>query len=171
MEENSLYVGKSKIDGFGVLANREYEDGETVIQPGGRIIQANEVNWDALRKRGYDDFLQIGSCEYLELLEERDKHLNHSCDPNLGFRSLDGIFSFVAIKSINRGNEVTFDYSTTMLEEEDEEPMECRCGSKNCRKIIGDFRNLPQIVQERYIRLGVVPKYILEDLLVREKCK
>ena len=68
----------------------------------------------------------------------------------------------VAIMDIHEGEEITWDYSTTM--NEDDWEMDCVCGSKNCRGRIRDFKYLPENVQQKYINLRIVPKYILENL-------
>lgn len=44
--------------------------------------------------------------------------------------------------------------------------MSCACLNKNCRKIIRDFKHLPEKIQQKYIDLGLVPKYILESLKI-----
>ena len=48
-------------------------------------------------------------------------HLNHSCEPNWGVQ---GQVVFVALRDIEKNEELTFDYAMT-----DDEPyeMECRC--------------------------------------------
>jgi hypothetical protein len=43
--------------------------------------------------------------------------------------------------------------------DEDEWEMDCKCKSKNCRKRIRDFKYLPKEIQEKYLRLGIIPKY------------
>ena len=57
-------------------------------------------------------------------------HLNHSCEPNLGVQ---GQVVFVALRDIEKNEELTFDYAMT-----DDEPyeMECRCRAPGCRKVI-----------------------------------
>ena len=67
-----------------------------------------------------------------------------------------------SIKDIKKGEEITWDYSTTM--DEDKWEMDCVCQSKNCRKRIKDFKYLPKEIQQKYIKLGIVPDYILENL-------
>jgi len=44
---------------------------------------------------------------------------------------------------------------------EDYWEMDCRCGAKNCRGKIRDFKYLPRDLQERYINLGIVPDFVL----------
>jgi hypothetical protein len=48
--------------------------------------------------------------------------------------------------------------------DEDEWEMDCICGSEKCRKRIRDFKYLPKSIQQYYAHLGIVPKYILEQL-------
>lgn len=67
-----------------------------------------------------------------------------------------------ANKNFKAGEEITWDYSTTM--DEDKWEMDCVCQSKNCRKRIKDFKYLPKEIQQKYIKLGIVPDYILENL-------
>lgn len=51
------------------------------------------------------------------------------------------------MRDIRKDEEVTFDYSVII---NDEWTLECRCGSENCRKIIGKFRDLPEPIKEKY---------------------
>lgn len=64
--------------------------------------------------------------------------LNHSCNPNVGVR---GQITFVAMRDIPAGAELTIDYA--MIDGDPEERMECSCGAKGCRKLItgDDWRN------------------------------
>ena len=57
--------------------------------------------------------------------------LNHSCDGNVGFND-DG--DFVARRSIEQGEELTYDYA--LAESNPNFRMECSCGSVNCRHLV-----------------------------------
>ena len=164
--KKELIVRKSKVAGNGVFANQSYSPGSVVLQPEGRVVHSRNVDWDALGDRGMY-YLQVSPWKYLEPSDPRLENLNHSCNPNMGYKSLDGKVSFVAIKPVKKGDEVTFDYSTTMLEEWDEDVStleRCNCGARNCRHVIKDFRNIPKSYQDRYVKAGVVPDYILEHM-------
>ena len=65
-------------------------------------------------------------------------YLNHSCDGNCGFDD-DG--DFVAIRNIEPGEELTYDYG--LAESNPDFKMVCNCGTKSCRKIItgNDWRD------------------------------
>ena len=107
--------------------------------------------------------LQVSGDCYL-YLDAPGRYINHSCDPNCGVTpSLD----LVAIRDIPEGEELTFDYSTTMLERH--WTMECKCGSSKCRKVIRDFDQLPEATQEYYLGLNVVQRYIVVRALKKNE--
>jgi hypothetical protein len=98
--------------------------------------------------------LQTGLDREYILLNEPGKYLNHSCDPNAGLRGL----RLVAVRDIAPGEELCFDYSTTMAEDYWELP--CSCGSVHCRGSVRDFKHLPSGVQRKYRELGIVAPFI-----------
>jgi len=103
-----------------------------------------------------DDLLQIDNEQYIDLMEPF-VCFNHSCDPNAGIRNKNILF---ALRNIEQEEEIMFDYSTTA-----DDPlwtMECRCRTKLCRKIIGDFQSLPHERKEYYRTKGALPDHILE---------
>jgi enoyl-CoA hydratase/carnithine racemase len=58
--------------------------------------------------------------------------INHSCDPNVGFR---GQVVYVAMRDIAAGEELCHDYS---MERSDDYTLDCHCGSPLCRGRIGN---------------------------------
>lgn len=56
-------------------------------------------------------------------------HMNHSCDPNIGFDDAD---NFVAMRDIKPGEELFWDYS--YYETNPNFKLKCICGSDKCRK-------------------------------------
>ncbi len=65
------------------------------------------------------------------------RFLNHSCEPNAAYRAR----AFVALRSIQAGEAVTFDYDTTELDMA--VAFDCGCGSSQCRGRISGFAHLP----------------------------
>lgn len=84
---------------------------------------------------------------------------NHSCNPNCG---VSPIFDMVAIRDIRKGEEIFWDYSTSMLERH--WTMKCGCGEKNCRHTVTDFDLMPQHFQSRYLELNIVLPFIVQYL-------
>jgi len=69
---------------------------------------------------------------------------NHSCDANLGMR---GEITFVSMRDIRAGEELTHDWATT---DDDDYSVECKCGAPDCRKTVtGKDWQRPEL-QKRY---------------------
>jgi hypothetical protein len=137
--------------GMSVFAAKTFEPGDTVLSFQGPIISFAQ----AVAKGDYESYaLQIGPNSYLDLLAP-SCYFNHSCEPNTGIirgRHL------VAVRRIVVGEEIRYDYSTTM--DEDHWTMDCRCGSRRCRETIRDFKYLPLDLQREYLNNGLVQPFI-----------
>jgi hypothetical protein len=92
-------------------------------------------------------------------LEKPGRYVNHSCVPNAGIKQHTQL---VALRDISRGEEICYDYSTTM--HENHWTMICKCGAPGCRKIVRDFRSLPEPLQRRYLDLEIVQPFIMLQL-------
>lgn len=57
--------------------------------------------------------------------------INHCCDPNCETDEIDGKIWIMALRDIQPGEELTYDYCLFDGEEDDEAP--CYCGAKSCR--------------------------------------
>lgn len=151
----------SKTDnGEGIVAGRAWRAGEEIREFHGLIFTPEQMPkpYDEVE----DHYVQIGRRTYMGPSGEENDYFNHSCDPNAGLVIEPGRVWLKAIKDIAPGTEITWDYSTTM--DEDDWEMTCGCGSPMCRGVIRDFKRLPREIQERYAGLGVVPGYNLEYL-------
>jgi SET domain-containing protein len=146
------------MNGKGVFAQRNFEKDEPIIEFRGELLTHEQLPdpYDPAD----DHYLQIGKNLYLGPSGGIDDMFNHSCDPNSGVKFGDKVI-LVAIKDIYRGEEILFDYSTTLNDEAWE--MDCNCGCRNCRGKIRDFKYLPRKVQQKYLNLGIVPDYISES--------
>lgn len=107
-----------------------------------------------------DRFVQVDSEYYMGASGDVDDLINHSCDPNSGLRFIKGRIVLHAIRDIGLGEEITWDYSTTLFESGWH--MECLCGATTCRGVISDFAELAYDVRNRYRLLGMLPPYLLE---------
>ena len=154
-----LILGQSKL-GKAVFANKDFKKGEEIIKFRGQPMKRREL--PELIVPEDDRYIQVGKDKYLGPSGDFDDFFNHSCNPNSGIKIIGKRVILIAIKDIKKEKEVTWDYSTTM--NEDEWEMDCMCKSKNCRKKIRDFKYLPKEIQQKYIELEIVPKYILKNL-------
>ena len=103
-----------------------------------------------------DDPLQISRLIYIDL-DELSRTFNHSCDPNCGIRQENKLF---AIRDIHPGEELTYDYSTTVPRYKSWWKMRCHCKSKNCRKIISSYNKIPKKQLQKYRDLNVLPLWV-----------
>lgn len=143
--------------GKSVFANRHFEANSFIIEFRGKVYTMDEYKKRLVPCNNH--FLQISDDLFLGPTRTPDNYINHSCNPNTGIRIMGNSVLLFAIKNIHKGEEITFDYSTTMAEDYWE--MDCRCGSKYCRGKVRDFKHLPRETQERYISLGIVPDFVL----------
>lgn len=157
MGVEELIIGKSN-NGLGVFANRNLEINELVNVFEGNLLKHEELPHPYL----LDRCVQIGKNLYLGLSIGIGDFINHSCNPNCGIKIENNKVWLIAIKKILTGEEIGWDYSTTM--DEDNWEMICNCGEENCRKRIRDFKYLPEEIQKKYIKLDIVPDYIKEAL-------
>ena len=80
------------------------------------------------------------------------RFVNHSCQPNCEMQkwSVNGQFrmALFALRDIESGEELTYDYNFSLFNPA--EGQECKCGSDNCRGVIGGksqrVRQLPPVV-------------------------
>lgn len=114
--------------GCGIFALEEIAKSELITLWGGRIISESELDYSM--PNFTQRVLQVDEGLYLltpDPLEPTDC-FNHSCDPNLGFF---GQIGLVAMRDIQKGEELSFDYAMSDGGPYDE--FDCHCGSVDCR--------------------------------------
>jgi hypothetical protein len=147
-----VYISESAI-GLGVFAKVPIKRGDLIFYLNGRLI-----SFGASTEEMGEYSVQIGPTSYVDPISP-GRFLNHSCEPNSGFVN---DIALVAIKPISVGEEIRFDYSTTMLERHWE--LDCCCQSSQCRGRIRDFDLIPLSLQRHYLSLGVVQSFIATAL-------
>lgn len=147
------FIVKNCRFGRGLFATRPIPLGETILVFTGPIISQNEVDLKSDQEEANP--MQIGDEMYIDL-QEPGVLANHSCNPNAGIQNN---INLIALKDINAGDEIMYDYSTTI---DGGWTMPCDCQDKECRKEVYDFKDLPQKKQEHYLKLGIVQRYIVK---------
>lgn len=152
-----IYVGKSGIDHNGLLAGEPIKAGERIQYVNGK--RAHWTTRNAKDSKAIQNWIGVGRNTWINTKGTPFRYINHSCEPSA---AIIGTKTVLALRDIRRDEEITIDYSMT-----DADPfweMECKCGSKKCRKIIGSiqtvppdvFRNhmpwIPRFFQRAYIR-------------------
>jgi hypothetical protein len=149
-----FYIAKSK-HGIGCFASRPIKKGERIMLFKGPKITYAQTKTPFHR----DHYFQVGPNSFEGKTPNRRRPVNHSCNPN---SKIIGREMLTAIHNIRKGEEITFDYSTTMYN--DSATFRCRCGERSCRHVIREFRYLPEKTKYAYIKLGMVPKWLLKTL-------
>lgn len=130
---------------FGIFAREAIPAGTLLMFWGGRIIPYEQF-------MELSDDWRIHSAQVEEnlfivplALDDPTNFINHACDPNTGFSSP---VSLVAMRDINSGEEVCFDYA--MCDSLPYDQFTCNCGLENCRgRITGNDWQIPHL-QDRY---------------------
>ena len=127
-------VRESKIHGRGLFATTEIAKDEIVAVKGGHIVDRKTLREQISPRLGPVE-IQIDEDLFIAPVMEEEcegsmLYSNHSCNPNLGMR---GEITFVAMRHVRAGEELTHDWATT---DDDEYSVECKCGAPHCRKIL-----------------------------------
>ncbi len=143
---NSSYLStKASVrlaDGVRVtVADDVIEAGETVAAFGGSCCTRAQLNLldESRRRRSTqidEDLFMVATPE-----EEPGDQINHSCAPNCGVAA--GVL-IVAMRRIEPGEELTFDYA--MSDGCDYDEFDCTCGAPHCRgRISGNDWMIPEL--------------------------
>src|SRR5258707_15438588 len=127
-------VRERKIHGRGLFAIADIAKDEIVVVKGGHIVDRKTLHEKITPLLGPVE-IQIDDDLFIAPVtdEERERSMlysNHSCDANLGMR---GEITFVAMRDICAGEELTHDWATT---DDDDYSVECKCGAHACRKVL-----------------------------------
>lgn len=155
-----LVVKESPKGGYGVFATDVIGELKTVARFGGYVMTLAEEQGlpESMRDNAHqiDDNFVFGVKTEEEMgLAER---FNHSCDPNCGFQ---GQIFLVAMKNIEPGEEVTFDYAM-VLGGNIKYEIKCLCRSQFCRGYIRAHDWKLSELQARY--RGFFQWYIQEKI-------
>ena len=134
--------------GYGVFTTQPIARGTHVLTMSGKCMHASQVV-EGMRAMQVDDEVYLvediapgddgSESQYL------DNYLNHSCEPNVGFAR--GDLALIALRDIEAGEELLWDYRTSMNEPGWSLP--CYCGSSQCRGRIQSYCDLPHAWREK----------------------
>lgn len=147
--------------GWGSFAVEKIKAGETVAGFGGWCITREMLN--ELPEERQHRSIQVDENLYLVSRDDREAGdcFNHSCDPNCG---LVGSTILVAMRDIEIGDELCFDYAT--CDDSDYDEFICGCGTKECRgKVTGLDWKRPEL---RIKYHGWFSAYLARKILAEE---
>jgi SET domain-containing protein len=153
-------VRESKIHGRGLFAKADIAKDEIVAVKGGHIVDRETLRREITPTLGPVE-IQIDDDLFIAPVNNGERELsmlytNHSCDPNIGLR---GEITFVTMRNIRAGEELTHDWAMT---DDDDYSVECNCGASSCRKTLaGKDWQRPEL-QQKYA--GYFSAYLVKKI-------
>jgi len=136
-----IQTRRSGVHGKGVFALQDIAEGETLIEYVGEVI-----SWDEAQDRHPHDPNDPNHTFYFHVNEDRvidalhggnsSRWINHSCDPNCEADEDNDRIFIKAIRNIQAGEELNYDYGLIIDEPYTKKlkaEYPCWCGSANCR--------------------------------------
>jgi uncharacterized protein len=131
--------------GSSLFAIAHINPDEMLCAWGGKVITEDELSLVTPYQQHHG--IQIEDTLYMIPLVEGEAadYINHSCNPNCGIR---GQICLVAMREIQPGEEICFDYA--MSDSSDYDEFNCECGAPGCRgRVSGNDWMIPEL-QEKY---------------------
>lgn len=135
-----------------VFTKVKIQKGFPILEFKGKIVDSSKL--DLLSR------LEISNKQSIGLSGDLDDYVNHSCNPNCKVVVIAKRAFLYTIKQLNSNDEITFDYSTVMLEGE----FNCLCKFSECRKVIKPLNKLDSEIIKKYKERDIVPNFILKEL-------
>lgn len=137
-EKPKVRIKATRERGQGVFATRIIHKGELAVR--GKKVKQVLIRTTHSFQMDFSTHVQ---------LDKTARSINHSCDPNTGVRNnMLGGYDFIALRSIKKDEEITWNYETT--EYVSIAVKTCLCGSKNCKRIITGFKYQSEYIVERF---------------------
>ncbi len=130
VSQGELYeIKPSGIHGTGVYARTHIRADTAILEYVGEKVSMEE----SLRRREANNFFIFTICPEFDIDGSVDwnpaRFINHSCSPNCEAQEEDQRIWIVALRDLQPGEELTFNYGYDL---EDYEEHICRCGAPNC---------------------------------------
>ncbi len=155
---DKIRIGKSKIAGIGLFAEKRFKKGDLLFKIDGPIIKYKVEpnyrigpNWVCTRANEWR--IPLRDCMW--------RYINHCCEPNSGVKQENCV---VAMRDLKIGEELTIDYST--VEGLRTWRINCSCKSTQCRRIIRSVQFLPRSL---YLKYKTYISPFLREIYEKEK--
>jgi uncharacterized protein len=152
MNNQKIIVKETEKFGKGLFAKEDIKKGEVIADwASGEVYEAGKASY--LPEEIKNHAIQFEENRWIDT-KEIGSYINHSCEPNCGIK---GKFQIVAMRDIKKCEWLNYDYEMT---EDSDWKMQCKCESKNCRKIIGAYKNMPDRIRKKY--KGYISEWLIE---------
>lgn len=150
--EDNIYAKNTDKYGISLFAKHAFTKDEVVFVAFGAItMEASTYTIPISEELKINPLIPEGNlCQFI----------CHSCNPNLGIKERT---LFVAMKDIQKDDEITIDYAMIGYEygnELRENERSCKCGSVICRGKLGCYKELPEEIKRKY--KGYISDYLVK---------
>ena len=131
-----IEVRQSGVHGRGVYATQFISEGTRIIEYTGQRVAWEAAPDDDNDPHTFNFGLENGEVINAEIGGNDARWINHSCDPNCEAIEEDDRIFIYAMRDIEPGEELFYDYAMEIDEpitEKSKKKFACRCGSSNCR--------------------------------------
>jgi uncharacterized protein len=159
-------VRHSPIHGHGVFAARRIRKGTTIIEYLGDRVSHAQADARYEDKDPNDNHTFLFTVDAKTVIDagvngNEARYINHGCDPNCESITLNKRIFIEAIRTIQPGEELSYDYQ--IQRDSDDKPnvdevYACRCGAKNCRGSMLEAAKLPRKPVRQIVRHRVADK-------------
>jgi SET domain-containing protein len=152
-------IGGSGIHRHGAFARKDIKAGTRLIEYIGKKITKDEssaIVEESIRIHLEDP--ENNAATYIfelddtwdvdgDVPENDARYINHSCEPNCQYEYADGKIWIKAIKDIQKGTELVYNYGFSIDDENEYEFKEhpCKCGSERCVGYILEEKQWPRM--------------------------
>jgi SET domain-containing protein len=134
-------VRHSPVHGYGVFAARRIRKGTTVVEYLGERVSHEVADARYEDKDPHDNHTFLFTVDAKIVIDagvngNEARYINHGCDPNCESTTLDKRIFIEAIRTIQPGEELSYDYQIQRDRDDPpdvDEVYACRCGAKSCR--------------------------------------
>lgn len=131
----------SSIHGTGVYVIQPIRAGETIVEVVGERISSAEADRRHQEREAEDGHTFMFHVDEDTVIDcgvdsNISRFINHSCEPNCEAVDDDGRIFVEALRDIEVGEELVYDYRLTWESGDDPEDLKvyrCRCGTRSCR--------------------------------------
>lgn len=152
MSENTFKIEarRSSIHGLGVYVIEPIRAGETIVEVVGERISSAESDRRYQQKDSEDGHTFMFYVDEDTVVDcgvngNVSRFINHSCEPNCEAVDDEGRIFLEALRDIEMGEELVYDYRLTWESGDDPEELKvylCRCGAQSCRGTMLDVEPL-----------------------------
>ncbi|NNN20116.1 MAG: SET domain-containing protein-lysine N-methyltransferase [Acidimicrobiaceae bacterium] len=129
-----LEVRQSPIHGYGLYATIPFRAGHRILRLGGYLFHISERRANGVMPSTTTPLSEeVILAELATGCKDYSDHINHSCDPNIGFTDA---ISIVTIRDVGAGEELVTDYAFWECDAAWRLRIPCNCNTPVCRRNI-----------------------------------